>query len=352
VLSLHAVLPLSVLIDGKVNPEGPHATLYMLAAYWLWRIEQQASGGLHIWPRTAITFGILAGLAVLTKGTSAVLMLTAALVLGWQSARSQSLLGWRATWSRLIRPAAIAGLMFCIVAGWWLVPNIVKHGHPFPHVWDLEVHPELQQPALYRRPLGWALPFDWVPYFDLPIISSLVVPRPNFWSVVITGTWTDFYNRGFCRLSGGLIEEHVWGGRLGFMSDPLGGWGVSSRCIPIFRALLGIGLPVTFGCVLGVLYTAWLSIRTYGRRGTLVLPLCVGFGTLFIMMFALVYPFDNSAVLNPRYLLPVQTPMLACAGIGLARLEASRIARRPALVCAFLSVGAIATLLLYERFAG
>ena len=32
-LSLHAVLPLSVLIDGKVNPEGPHAALFTLALF-------------------------------------------------------------------------------------------------------------------------------------------------------------------------------------------------------------------------------------------------------------------------------------------------------------------------------
>src|SRR6201999_3520255 len=112
----------------------------------------------------------------------------------------------------------------------WVVPNLVKYHHPFPHVWDLGDHSHnatMQLPAAYRRPLGWALPVDWGPYFELPVITSPLIPRPNFWSTVITGTWTDFYNRGFCRLKGGNTLENVWGGLQGFISDPTGGWGLS-----------------------------------------------------------------------------------------------------------------------------
>ncbi|HTM44970.1 MAG TPA: hypothetical protein VL137_08450, partial [Polyangiaceae bacterium] len=42
-LTVHAVLPLSVLIDGKVNPEGPHATAFAVGCYLLLRMERQAT---------------------------------------------------------------------------------------------------------------------------------------------------------------------------------------------------------------------------------------------------------------------------------------------------------------------
>jgi hypothetical protein len=75
------------------------------------------------------------------------------------------------------------------------------------------------------------------------------------------------------------------------------------------------------------------------------------------MTFALIYPFDNIAVLNPRYLLPGVTPMCACVGVGLARLESSR--RRGGVAGGLSSLGIVAfaaalayvtVLLLYLRF--
>ncbi|HWO12841.1 MAG TPA: hypothetical protein VNN80_25255 [Polyangiaceae bacterium] len=348
-LALHALLPLGVLIDGKVNPEGLHATLFLLAVYFLWRMERELSTGVRL--ATAAAFGVTAGLAVLTKGTSATLVVTAALVLAYQLARSLPATGWALSWRRLVRPALLAAGLWCLVAGWWLVPNLLKYGHPFPHVWDLEgaaQHPELTQPVLYRRPLGWALPFDWKPYLRFPIITSPSQPRPNFWSNIITGTWSDFYNRGFCRLEGGPKTDYVWGGAHGALySGPQ--WAVTLRCVAHFRKMLVVGLGITSAVVIGWAATLWLYLRT-GRRGSLVLPLSCALGAFFIMLFALTYPFDGSAVLNPRYLMPISTPLIACFGLALGELQPGRLSRwlHGAALAAISTNG---VLLCFERFA-
>ena len=165
---------------------------------------------------------------------------------------------------------------------------------------------------------------------------------------MITGTWTDFYNRGFCR-AGRRDDRKSLGRPEEYRHVRVLGWGVSERCLQNFRVLLAVGLPITLGCVVAVFHTLGSFVRSNGSRGSLVLPTCIALGTLFLMLFAIAYPLDMHAVTNPRYLLPVQGLVLACAGIALGRLEASRW-KWPALALAFLAVAAVAALLVYERF--
>lgn len=351
-LSLHAVLPLSVLIDGKVNPEGPHAALFTLALFALWRMERQAGEPAGITTRSALLFGLGAGLALLTKASSAVLMITAAAALllrvGW-SARAE---GLRATWRRLLRPAAVAALAWALVVAGWCGPNLARRGHPFPHDWDQEfpaprsVH---DTPVLYRRPLGWALPFE-LTYLRSPVIRSPTEPRANFWSPLVAGTWADAYNRGFCRLTGGPATARVWGGDEGWFSmGPA--WSVTHRCLRVYVALVRVGLLLTLASVLALLDTARRSLRTRGRDGSLVLPMAVALLVLFLMAFAVVYPLDDSAVVNPRYLLSAATPLCACLGLALARLRAShRGLGRAAIGLCLGSIALVGGLLCFERF--
>jgi hypothetical protein len=351
-LSLHAVLPLSVLIDGKVNPEGPHAALFMLALFALWRMERQADEPAGISTPAAALFGLGAGLALLTKASSAVLMLTAAAVLvvrvGW-SARAE---GLRATWRRLLRPAGVAALAWALVVAGWCGPNLARRGHPFPHDWDQEfpaprsVH---DTPVLYRRPLGWALPFE-LTYLRSPVIRSPTEPRANFWAPLVAGTWADAYNRGFCRLAGGPTTARVWGGDEGWFS--LGpAWSVTHRCLRVYVALVRVGLLLTLASVLALLDTARRSLRTRGRDGSLVLPMAVALLVLFLMAFAVVYPLDDSAVVNPRYLLSAATPLCACLGLALARLRVRhRGLGRTAIGLCLGSIAVVGGLLCFERF--
>lgn len=352
-LALHTLLPLGVLIDGKVNPEGTVATLVFLAVYALFTMEREASAPEGIRLRTAAAFGLISGLAVLAKGTGVTVVIAAALFTAYQ-AGALSRGGVRALFAHLLVPMSFAAIVFVAAVGWWCVPNIQKYNHPFPHEWDLDAQTNpvgvMAQPALYRRPLGWTLPFE-LSYYDVPVIRSPIEPRPNFWGVAVAGTWADFYNRGFCRLQGGEATAKVWGGTEGFMSRGTRSWDVTQRCISTFRKLTRFGLGLSVAAVAAVFYTLWSHLRSTARRGSFVLPVSALLAVLFVWLFALTYPMDSSAVLNPRYLLPASGPMLACFGIAGGRLEASKhVAARVALNLACLAIATIGALLVYERF--
>ena len=309
-LAINAFLPMSVLTDGKLNPEGLHTSLFMVAMYGLWKIERAAQTQQGASKGAALLFGGFSGLAVLTKATAGVLPLTAALVFGWQAWCLRSEPERHLKWKKLWVTAVLAGLAWCVVAGWWCGPNLVKYHHPFPHIWNLTVHPK--DPVLYRRPLGWALPFEWSEYLRFPIMYTERVPRANFWAVCVTGMWTDFHNRGFCRLLGGGTTNQVFGANWGPGYGPE--WHMTWHCVKFFVQLLRIGIPITIVSTGAVVYMAWTNITTRGRRGTLALPIVISLVVGFLLMFALVYPMDNHVVLNPRYLLPVVTPMKYSVG--------------------------------------
>src|SRR5207244_3962034 len=125
------------------------------------------------------------GLGLLTKATSSVLWITAAVCLARWVATLWPRTRLRELWRRLLAPALAASLVLCLTVGWWCVPNLRKYHHPFPHDWDLDARAQANPtatPILYRRPLGWFLPFE-LSYYDFPIIRSPSEPRPNFWGV-------------------------------------------------------------------------------------------------------------------------------------------------------------------------
>jgi len=349
-LWLHSVLPLSVLVDGKVNTEGFHASLFLLAAYVLFRMERAARAQAGIGLRLALSFGLLAGLCLLTKATSVILVVAAALVLSVRGIQMWRQTGASPAFTRIFGPALVSATVWVACVGWWCGPNWVKYHHPFPHAWDLEsstFHAGLEQPLFYRRPLGWALPVEWSSYLSFPIIQGPTHPIPNFWAYSVIGTWSDLYNRGFCRLQGGGMTDRVWGGNGGFMSSG-GAWSVSNRCIDNFSRLAWAGLPLSFLAALGVLSSAWQGLRRCGA--TLVMPTLTLLGVFFVMFFALKFPLDDNAVLNPRYFLPIVAPMTLCFGIWLDRLRQHSWQRAFVHWLTFVATFAVSVFLVYERF--
>jgi hypothetical protein len=331
-LSIHALLPLSVLVDGKINPEGLHSGIFAVALYLLWRVERQSQTPTGVSLVTAGAFGAVAGLALLAKITGGMLVPIAAAVFGLHSLRWSIRDGVRSAWQKLGVPGLIAGAGWCAVAGFWSGRNLIKFGHPFPHVWQLEtpsLNLILTEPVLYRRPLGWALPFEWSDLWSVPIIRSTSSPRPNFWATEVIGTWTDIYNRGFCRLLGGPMDDGFWGGRRGHMSQGSSAWDVSQRCVEWFASMAHVGVWLSGAAVLALLWYLWRTLRSLGQRGSLALPLVPLLCTASAMSFALAYPLDDSAVLNPRYLLSQVLPMSACLGLTLAQLETEYARRGP-----------------------
>jgi hypothetical protein len=359
-ISIHALLPLSVLVDGKVNPEGMHSGIFALALFSLWRVERQSQTTRGISPVTAAAFGALAGVALLAKNTGGLLLVIAPVVFGVQAVRWLRREGLARAWRNVGLPALAAGAAWLLVAGWWSGTNLIRFGHPFPHVWDLEGPKDnavLAAPAVYRRPLGWALPFEWKEYWDFPILRNTTEPRPNFWATDVSGTWSDIYNRGFCRLKGGGITDRVWGGRHGHLDQNSDAWAVSLRCVDWFATMVHVGVWITAAAVLALLWCLWRQLRTGGARGSLALPLVPVLCTVSAMWFALAYPYDDSAALNPRYLLSQVMPMSACLGFGLAELEAGSsrgtvlsLLQKVGLWAVLGVIAVIGCMLVYERF--
>jgi hypothetical protein len=354
-LAIHAVLPLSVLIDGKVNPEGLHSGAFVLAAYFLYRIEREAGSAKGVTLKSAGGFGLSAGLAVLIKATGGLLLVAAACVFGVRGLFSLVKRGVSTTFAQLVRPALFSAVVWWAVAGFWCGPNLVEYHDPFP-LWNVGSGDQAT-PALYRRPLGWALPFYWRQYWSFPIARTPNDPLPNFWAAEISGTWSDFYNRGFCRLKGGETTDRVWGGLGGFMSQGSEAWSVNTRCVNVFASLLHVGVWITAAATFAVFYAAYIHFRSRFRLGSLGLPVLCVLSVLSGMSLALLIPFDNTAVLNARYLLPAVTPMCACFGFALGRLESGArrsgvgaAACRLGLLLAGSSVALVAVLLLYLRF--
>ena len=267
---------------------------------------------------------------MLAKITGGMLLPIAAAVFGVHFLRRWIRDGVRDAWKKLGVPALSAGAGWCAVAGFWSGHNLLKLGHPFPHVWQMEgpsSNPILALPVFYRRPLGWALPFEWSDLWSVPIIRNTTSPRPNFWATEVIGSWTDIYNRGFCRLQGGPMDDGFWGGRRGLMSQGSSAWDVSQRCVEWFASMAHVGVWLSGAAVLSLIWYLWRTLRSLGRRGSLALPLVPLLCTASAMSFALAYPYDDSAVLNPRYLLSQVMPMSACLGLCLAEVE-NAIARR------------------------
>lgn len=348
-LAINAVLPVSVLTDGKVNPEGLHTSLFTVAAYMLWRMEREMARPDGVTKKTAILFGVFAGLALLTKATAAVLPIACVAVVLWRAARVKRMNGLRAAWRRLIAPAVVAGVAWSAVAGWWVGGNLIKYKHPFPHSYNYESGALAKTPVVYRRPLGWMLPLTWKDYLALPVIEDGEHPMPNFWAQSITGTWSDALNRGLCRLKGDEKTKHVWGGNDSVWGGP-SVW-MTLRCVHVWATLLKIGLAITLAAFLSTLYTGWRNLRSGGSEGSLALPVVIALGGFFVMMFTLTFPYDGDAVLNARYFLPLSTPMAACLGFGLARLErARRPSARVLLGATLAAIAAVAILVVQLRW--
>jgi len=324
-LSLSAALPISVLVDGKIYNESLHAAFFAVALWFLFKIERQGAVDPHpVRRRDALLFGLFAGLAMLTKTTAVVLLVSfAALLVAW---------AWRAGHGRLrsvARPLseiALTGLGGWIaVAGWWCLRNWRKFGHPFPHQYMLRQvavlrdHPIVAEPLSYRRPIGWALPvqFEWLgwPYGPWS--------RPNFWANLIAGTWSDILDRGLCRsqLPGPTVVAWRDATR------------VNLHCLDASRLCIWIGCFLTALSVWGMFALARQHLRSRGRNGSLVVPVSVAATVLLLMAFGAAYPFDHHPVIKANYALNTAVPLCACFAFAMAaagRTTAGGVARQVA----------------------
>jgi len=346
-LAADAFLPLSVLMSGKVNPEGLHATLFFVALYFLWRLERHLQEPAGPRWQDALWFGLFAGLAFLTKQTAGVLVIAAVMLLCWHVVAQRWGKGSASCRRNILRCTGIAALTLVLVTGWYLGNNLIRFGTPTPGPYSLnrltsrimaENPLVYAKPILQRRPLGWFLPLDFG-YLKHPIGSFNHGVRPNFWVPLIAGAWGDYCNRGLCRLSGGSLSRAYWGG-----------WLVSDRCVSWLRGFLLLGLVLSSCTAVATSVVLVRFLRTAGASGSLVVPVAPVLVLAFLMVFATVYPFDRGqAVVKPNYLLAATTPLAACCGLALAGMSRRG---RTELVHGIASVALAlaAFMLVFERF--
>ncbi len=318
-LSLSAVLPISVLVDGKIYNEGLHAAFFSVALWFLYKIERQGAVDLRsVQRRDALAFGVSAGLALLTKTTALVLLgCFVALLVFW---------AWRAgarrfrTVARPLAELALAGAAGWIaIAGWWCLRNYRKFGHPFPHQYVLRHlavmrnHPIVGEPLLYRRPIGWVLPvqFDWLAWPYGPW------SRPNFWANLIAGTWSDILNRGLCR-------SRLPGPTVAAWRDATL---VNHPCLNASRACIWIGCFLTAISLYGMFSLLRQFVGSRGRNGSLVVPASIAATVLLLMLFGIAYPFDHHPVIKANYALGAAMPLCACFAFALAALGRTAFGR-------------------------
>jgi hypothetical protein len=245
-----------------------------------------------------------------------------------------------------VKPGLCATAGWLLTAGWWCVWNLQRFGMPFPHQYDLRraavlaVHPQVGEPLLYHRPLGWYLPFD-PELFATPYAEW---PRPNFWVQMVAGTWVDDINHGFCRLTGGAVR-FLWGGWL------------SARCEAVSRQLIVVGVALTLLAAVGCAALLVRFVRSRGVDGSLVVPLVCASTLAVLIIFATKYPFDHHPIVKASYALHIAAPLCACVGWavdpGLGSATRLRNAGR-VIVCAAvaLAIAAVSWLVAIQLWGG
>jgi len=122
------------------------------------------------------------------------------------------------------------------------------------------------------------------------------------------------------------------------------------RCAAVYVKLLWVGALLSVMAVVAVVHTLRNHLMTSGRKGSLVLPTIIVLGTIFPALFAIAYPYDHLAVLNPRYLLPISVPMAACLGFALGQINSAPWKRILAHAVVLAVIACVAILVVYERF--
>ena len=334
-LGLSAALPISVLVDGKLYNESLHATLFAVALWFLFKMERQGAVDVRaVRLRDALAFGVMAGLAMLTKTTALVLLGCFALLLAawaWRVGAAR----FRTAFAPLAALASAGAAGWLATAGWWCLRNYQKFHHPFPHQYMLRQvavlrdHPIVAEPIAYRRPLGWYVPaqFEWLGWPYGPWT------RPNFWANLVAGTWSDILNRGLCRsrLPGPTVVAWRDATR------------VNLHCLDASRASIWIGCLLTAAAVWGTASLARQYVRTRGRHGSLVVPASVALTVILLLTFGATYPFDHHPVTKANYALGTAVPLCAGFAFAAASLEGS-LSGRAVLAAAALGVASVGAL--------
>lgn len=329
-LGLAAVVPASVHIDGMVSGESLFSLLVLAALLVAPQVFRTAG------PRRyalAALFGVVLGLAVLTKASGLTVLGAAALAVLASVVGGGG--GWRGR-ARRLAPWCVAVVAFALTSGWYFVRNQVHYGKPVLTSFDgwetFYMVAYRDMPIVFRRPPEFVV--GWGPeIYDIPFYPSAALGRSRFVSILIASTFADYYNYGFAPRRPGLPTVTAAGKPM-----PAG-------ALPLARASVAGGTVVALITVL-----AWLALigstfreRAYDRALLLLVPLTA---VLAQLGFAIVYPYDLLGVVKGAYLQFASPPLAALFGIGTAWL-AGRARLR---LVAVLPVTALVTVAAYTLY--
>ena len=205
-LALAAVIPPGVQVDGMITNE----TLFLLlsaAALIVAPAAIVATRAGRVGP--TVGFGLLAALAMLSKISASVLVMSVGAAITLEIARA------RPAWGRALRPRALplAGgvVVLACLTGPFFVRNQILYGKLSPTGYDGALKPNQAVyegiPYFKRRPLAFYV--GWTPRIYLqPLFPTGLKPNPRFFPVLIATTFNDYYIYGYS--GGGKYGQPNW----------------------------------------------------------------------------------------------------------------------------------------------
>jgi hypothetical protein len=304
-LSLAAVLPVSIQMDGTLNAEALSAML-SVAAMLLVPLTFAASAPRRRW-WLAAAIGLLLSLQLLAKISAAVNIGMIGLAVALELAFSAK--PWRER-LKLAMPWSLVLLLPVLLTGWYFGRNVREHGHLFLNSFQLKnqayaVVETDKLPLLDRRSLGFV--FGWDPViFAVPYWPVAITPQPRFWSVVTVGTFVDYWNFSYSGLDAGMQAPTMVNGRP-LTPEVLTASQRSAVGGTLIAAITAIAFAVC--CVIAARRREWGQLSLLGTAGLSIAA---------ALHFAITYPIDHLGVIKAAYMQPGIAALYGVFGLASA----------------------------------
>jgi hypothetical protein len=312
-LSLAAVMPAAVQLEGMVTQESPSNLLsvaFVVAVMELGRAPAKRLAS-H-----AVLLGLAAGLGLLTKISNLALLgvLLAAPILEIANPRGLTLS------ERLHRAQAwaLAATVALCVSSAQYAYNHFEYGRAVLDGWykrptadTLKVGADRIEP-LDRRSAGFYLGFS-ADIVHFPYTPSGVEPTPRLSSILIGSSFSDYYNYRFA--------PSADNGSLSAAGRPVG-----ERATALARASVVGGVVISVVSALGWL-VGFLKLIRRGEVARPVVLLLPAVGLIGQMSFATQFPYDFEGVVKGIYFQFAVAPLYAVFGASTASLLAVRTLR-------------------------
>lgn len=309
IISLAAVMPASVQLDGMVTQEALNNLVsvgFGIAVLELCRAPTERRR------LPAVAVGLTAGLGLLVKNSNFAL-LGVLLVAPWLELIQGRGIGLRGALGRA-RSWVMATAVAVSLCGWQFAYNRVAYGRAVLDGWykrpteDTERVAAHLTPVLDRRSVAYFIGFS-PDVLNFPFPPSGVEPNSRLWSILIASTFCDYYGYRFAP---------PWGeGQLLLAGSQHAE--VSERSVELARASVASGV---FIAMMTAASSAIVAVRLVRRRevARLLMLLIPGFALLGQMYFATKYPYDFEGVVKGVYFHFATLPCYVIFGMTLAWL--------------------------------